>query len=208
MDELGRGTSVKDGLSIAFAVSEKLIKMKSRVFFATHFTSLARLLNAQSYQRDVLNVHFREEQNEILLPVVKVPHTLAGGPVQNEDWGIKLARIVLPLPAVYKAEEVERVLKEMNQRPPQSGEKAREARQNKIVLALPDVLTEALNSSMDDAALASYLQRLQTELTLSLSEVTDVIHDLIEGGRKRPAEDDAEAESGAGEGREKRRREE
>lgn len=166
----------------------------------------ARLLNAPSYQRDVLNVHFRG-QNEILLPRIKLPHTLAGGPVKTEDYGIKLARIVLPLPAVYKAEEVLRVLQEM-QRPPQSGEKTREARQNKVLLALPGVLREALNSSMDDAALVSYLQRLKTEFTLRMSEVTDVIHDLIEGGRKRPAEDDAEAESGADEGREKRRREE
>lgn len=48
MDELGRGTSVKDGLAIAIAVSEKLIKMKSRVFFATHFTGLGMFSGSPS----------------------------------------------------------------------------------------------------------------------------------------------------------------
>lgn len=40
IDELGRGTSTKEGLSIALAMSEKLIKAGCRVFFATHFTEL------------------------------------------------------------------------------------------------------------------------------------------------------------------------
>lgn len=42
IDELGRGTSPKDGLAVALAMSEKLIDLGSRVFFVTHFTKLGK----------------------------------------------------------------------------------------------------------------------------------------------------------------------
>ncbi|EGO52013.1 hypothetical protein NEUTE1DRAFT_105020 [Neurospora tetrasperma FGSC 2508] len=203
MDELGRGTSPKDGQALAIAIIEKLIKMKPRVFFATHFTRIR--------------------------------------PVQNEDYGIELARCVLPASIVDNAEEVLKALRE-GQRPPQSGEKGREARQRKLTLALPVVMKQALDSTMDDAALGSYLRRLQTEFTLrwfgveegeendeaeevdenagevgeGRPEEADKVMDVSQGGRKRPAAENDGGEEGEGagaesdaerEGRQKRRKE-
>jgi DNA mismatch repair protein MSH4 len=53
IDELGRGTSPKDGLAVAMAMSEKLIDLGSRVFFATHFTKLGKYsLSSQRYELD------------------------------------------------------------------------------------------------------------------------------------------------------------
>lgn len=44
MDEVGRGTSTEDGLSIAWAVSEYLLdKIKCRTLFATHYHELTRI---------------------------------------------------------------------------------------------------------------------------------------------------------------------
>jgi DNA mismatch repair protein MSH4 len=43
IDELGRGTSTKEGLAVALAMSEKLIETGCRVFFATHFTELGKI---------------------------------------------------------------------------------------------------------------------------------------------------------------------
>lgn len=42
IDELGRGTSTRDGLAIALAISEALIESNSFVWFATHFNQLCK----------------------------------------------------------------------------------------------------------------------------------------------------------------------
>ena len=45
MDEVGRGTTVADGLSIAFATIHHLhVKNRCRALFATHFHELADML--------------------------------------------------------------------------------------------------------------------------------------------------------------------
>jgi DNA mismatch repair ATPase MutS len=45
MDEVGRGTTVEDGLAIAFAtVHHLLLQNRCRTLFATHFHELADLL--------------------------------------------------------------------------------------------------------------------------------------------------------------------
>lgn len=52
MDEVGRGTSVQDGLAIAFATIHHLVtKNKSRTLFATHFHELADLLGCADQER-------------------------------------------------------------------------------------------------------------------------------------------------------------
>jgi len=43
IDELGRGTSPKEGLAYAIAMSEMLIRSGARVYFSTHFTKLGKL---------------------------------------------------------------------------------------------------------------------------------------------------------------------
>jgi DNA mismatch repair protein MutS len=44
MDEVGRGTSTEDGLSIAWAVCEYLLEsVRCKTFFATHYHELTRL---------------------------------------------------------------------------------------------------------------------------------------------------------------------
>ena len=42
IDELGRGTSTRDGLAIAIAIAEALVLSNAMVFFATHFTEIGR----------------------------------------------------------------------------------------------------------------------------------------------------------------------
>ena len=42
IDELGRGTSTRDGLAIALSISEALIESRAMVWFATHFRELGK----------------------------------------------------------------------------------------------------------------------------------------------------------------------
>jgi DNA mismatch repair ATPase MutS len=52
MDEVGRGTSVRDGLAIAFAVVHHLyFRNDCRALFATHFHELADILGCTSDYR-------------------------------------------------------------------------------------------------------------------------------------------------------------
>lgn len=52
MDEVGRGTSIQDGLAIAFATIHHLITVnKSRALFATHFHELADMLGCSDGER-------------------------------------------------------------------------------------------------------------------------------------------------------------
>ena len=52
MDEVGRGTSVQDGLALAFSTIHHLITVnKCRALFATHFHELADMLGCREGDR-------------------------------------------------------------------------------------------------------------------------------------------------------------
>jgi DNA mismatch repair protein MSH4 len=48
VDELGRGTSTRDGLAIAIAIAEALVDSRALVWFATHFKDLATILSERN----------------------------------------------------------------------------------------------------------------------------------------------------------------
>jgi DNA mismatch repair protein MutS len=101
LDEVGRGTSTFDGLSIAWAVVEHLQKhTRSRTLFATHYhelTELAELLPA------VKNVHVsvKETPSEIIF----LRHVEPGS--ADKSYGIEVARLAgLPRSVIERAREV------------------------------------------------------------------------------------------------------
>src|SRR5437899_12812587 len=66
LDELGRGTSTFDGLSIARAIVEELHgRVGARTLFATHFHELAALADELPRAR-VFNVAVAEEAGEVV----------------------------------------------------------------------------------------------------------------------------------------------
>jgi len=103
LDEIGRGTSTFDGLSIAFAVAEYLHDTKGlcpRTLFATHYHELADLARTRS---GVRNAHFevREWKGEVVFLRRLVPGEV------SRSYGIEVARLAgLPARVIARAREV------------------------------------------------------------------------------------------------------
>jgi DNA mismatch repair protein MutS len=94
LDEIGRGTSTYDGVSIAWSVSEYLHdKVKCKTVFATHYHELTQLpdelVSACNY-----SVEVKEAGDEVLFLYRLVP----GG--ANRSYGIEVARLAGLPPAV------------------------------------------------------------------------------------------------------------
>src|SRR5437868_6627441 len=101
LDEIGRGTSTFDGLSIAWSVAEFLHdKIKARTLFATHYHELTKL--AQDHKGVCnLNVAVREWNDQIIFLRKIVP----GG--ADKSYGIQVARLAgLPREILDRAKEI------------------------------------------------------------------------------------------------------
>ena len=87
LDEVGRGTSTFDGVSIAWAVSEYIQKhIKARTLFATHYHELAQLSSVVEGVKNY-NIAVREWNDEIIFLRKIIP----GG--CDKSYGIHVARI-------------------------------------------------------------------------------------------------------------------
>ncbi len=97
-DEIGRGTSTFDGLSLAWAVAEYLHDaVKARAMFATHYHELCALAETRSHVANV-NVSARESGDDIVFM-----HKLAEGGA-SRSYGVAVAKIAgLPEPVLLRA---------------------------------------------------------------------------------------------------------
>lgn len=115
LDEVGRGTSTYDGVSLAWAISEHLHeKVQCRTLFATHYHELTQL--PESFTRMAnFSVSLKEWKDEIVFL-----HKIEGGPT-TRSYGIHVAKLAgMPLPVVARAEEILKELEE-NSSAPQNG---------------------------------------------------------------------------------------
>ena len=87
MDEIGRGTSTFDGMSLAFAILRHLIeKNRSLTLFATHYFELTRMSHEYS---ELANVHLGAvEHNDRIVFM----HAVEEGPA-NQSYGIQVAAL-------------------------------------------------------------------------------------------------------------------
>ncbi len=96
LDEIGRGTSTYDGVSLAWAITEHLHSVIGcRTLFATHYHELAQLANVLPRLRNY-NVLVRELDNEIIFL-----HKIAPGSAER-SYGIHVARLAGVPEAVLK----------------------------------------------------------------------------------------------------------
>jgi DNA mismatch repair protein MutS len=103
LDEIGRGTSTYDGLSIAWAVAEALHDREGvgiRTLFATHYHELTELVSTKQRVKN-FNIAVREWNDQIIFLRKLIP----GG--TNRSYGIQVAQIAgLPKDVLKRAKEI------------------------------------------------------------------------------------------------------
>ena len=110
LDEIGRGTSTFDGISIAWAVSEHVhTKIMAKTIFATHFTELTELSSMYEGIKN-MTIEVAEENGN-----VKFLHRVVEG-VADRSYGIEVAKLAgLPEEVVSRAKEVLDVIVEKSE---------------------------------------------------------------------------------------------
>ncbi len=103
LDEIGRGTSTYDGLSIAWAVAEALHDRNAkgvRTLFATHYHELTELVATKERVKN-FNIAVKEWNDQIIFLRKLVP----GG--TSRSYGIQVARLAgLPSAVIERAREI------------------------------------------------------------------------------------------------------
>ena len=101
LDEIGRGTSTFDGLSIAWSVAEYLHDiLRARTLFATHYHELTELARTRTGVKN-FNVAVREWNEQIIFLRKIIP----GG--ADKSYGIQVARLAgLPAPILARAKQI------------------------------------------------------------------------------------------------------
>lgn len=101
LDEIGRGTSTYDGLSIAWGVAEYITKhIKAKTLFATHYHLLNELASQNKGIKN-FNIAVREEEDNIVF----LHKIISGG--TDKSYGIHVAKLAgMPKEAIEKAREI------------------------------------------------------------------------------------------------------
>ena len=111
LDEIGRGTSTYDGLSIAWAVAEYIAdkeKCGAKTLFATHYHELTELEEKLEGVKNY-NIAVKEKGEDIIF----LRKILRGG--TDESYGIHVARLAgVPKVVTQKADEILRGLERKN----------------------------------------------------------------------------------------------
>jgi DNA mismatch repair protein MutS len=101
LDEIGRGTSTYDGISLAWSVLEYLHEhLGCRTLFATHYHELTDLQKSLAGVKN-LNVAVREWQDEVVFL-----HKIIEG-AADKSYGIHVARLAgVPRPVIQRSKEI------------------------------------------------------------------------------------------------------
>jgi DNA mismatch repair protein MutS len=139
LDEIGRGTSTYDGVSIAWAVTEHIHdELGCKTVFATHYHELTQLSDELAAVRN-FNVRVREVGEEILFL-----HTLEPGGA-DRSYGIEVGRLAgLPRPVLKRARALLRQLEGDHRMPPRERPGDEMAGQLALFGSEPDPIMEEL----------------------------------------------------------------
>ncbi|XP_014778440.1 mutS protein homolog 4 [Octopus bimaculoides] len=169
IDELGRGTSVKEGLGICYAICEYLLSTKAITLFVTHFMELTNLdevyPNVENYYFEVKRIFCQEGNCEKLT----YTHILSQGKTNEKHYGIQLAEVsTIPRSVVEEAKQLLQIVS-VNKKVDQNLKK--EARKQRAVFKLANrLLQTARNSQLDNESLCVYLGSLKSQFDADLQD--------------------------------------
>jgi DNA mismatch repair protein MutS len=112
LDEIGRGTSTYDGISIAWAITEYLHEhpFKAKTLFATHYHEL----NEMTEQFDRIK-NFNVEVTELKDKVLFMRKLIPGG--SHHSFGIHVAKMAgMPQQVIHKAQKILKTLEKSHRR--------------------------------------------------------------------------------------------
>jgi DNA mismatch repair protein MutS len=171
LDEVGRGTSTYDGLSIAWAVVEYIHnhpKIRSRTLFATHYHELTQLSEVLPGVRNY-NVAVAEEGGQVVFLHKIVP----GG--ADKSYGIHVAELAgLPRPVLNRAQEILSLLET----------ESREMRTRKGIMVQQLTFFPSSNPLLDD------LEKLEID-ALSPLEALNKLYEWKQYLRKSKSDDES-----------------
>jgi DNA mismatch repair protein MutS len=117
LDEIGRGTSTLDGLSLAWAITEHLAERQTRTLFATHYHELTDLEDRLPGQVRNLHVAVREWETEGGGEEIVFLHEIRPGRT-DQSYGIHVARLAgVPESVTRRAREILETLAVQNTSP-------------------------------------------------------------------------------------------
>ena len=167
VDELGRGTSPTDGVSIAWAVSEALMQKDAFVFFVTHFEQLT---NLQDIYSNVRNSHMAAAPATAGSARLKFEFTVRQGPCTETAYGLAAAEVSgMPRGMLDVARKVSAELAANKKARDAERAERREsaAEESSLVLELVKKLRSLQGTALakDEVALRGHLRSLQEEHT-------------------------------------------
>lgn len=158
LDEIGRGTSTFDGLSIAWAVVEHLSKKsKAKVLFATHYHELTELEGLiQGVKNYKINV---KEYNNTIIFLRKI---VRGG--ANKSFGIEVASLAgIPQDIITRAKDLSKTIEKQN-----------------ITLANAEMVEKDNDDSLNKAKMVSNILKDINIEKLSPLDAFSILNDMIE----------------------------
>jgi DNA mismatch repair protein MutS len=145
LDEIGRGTSTYDGISIAWAIAEFIHENgqhRAKTLFATHYHELNEM--EESHQR-IKNYHvsIKEIDNKVLF----LRKLVKGG--SEHSFGIHVARMAgIPSKVVNRAAEILKQLEKTRQTPEAKGKKIVQDKMQLSIFQLDDPVLEQIREEI------------------------------------------------------------
>ncbi|KAF5878538.1 putative dna mismatch repair protein msh4 protein [Botrytis fragariae] len=173
IDELGRGTSTRDGLAIALSIAEALSESRALIWFATHFKELAQIM---SERPGVKVYHLSVDMSDPA--TMTMLYKLDQGCVKEQHYGLTLARVVdLPPKVLTVAEEVSKTLIAQATRRKKSSWTSAIDKRRKLLNALREQLKQLLDSPMENHELLEWIGKLRREFIIRMENIEIVMVD-------------------------------